>query len=91
MADCQNQNNYVVVLNVAQHPVVSNPISPEAGPVAFQRFSKVPGILASLNSVIEPVQKPFLNLSVQFSQLPFSHVADFNCPSQVLFSSVSMA
>jgi len=67
MADCQNQDNHVFVLNVAKHPVVSDPVSPESGPVALQRLSEVPGVFASLSSVIEPVENPPLNRPVQFS------------------------
>jgi hypothetical protein len=77
------------VLNIAQHPVVSNPISPESGLVALQRFAEVSRVFAPLNSIIEPVEDPLLNLSVQFSQLSFRHITDLNCPSQVLFSFVS--
>jgi hypothetical protein len=88
MADCQNQYNHLFVLNVAQHPVVSDPVSPESGPVALQRFSEVPGVFAPLNSIIEPVENPLLNRPGQFSQLPFSNVADFNGPYQVRFSIV---
>ena len=81
----------MLVLNIAQHPVVSNSISPESGLVALQGFSEVPRVFAPLNSIIEPVENPFLNLPVQFSQLSFRHITDLNCPSQVLFSFASRA
>ena len=67
MTNCQNQDNHVFVLDVAQYPIVSNPVSPEAGVVALQRFSKMPGGFASLNPVVEPVENTFLNRPVQFS------------------------
>ena len=35
MADCQNQNNHVFILNVAQHPIITDSVSPESDPVAF--------------------------------------------------------
>ncbi len=89
MTNCQNQDNHVFVLDVAQYPIVSNPVSPEAGVVTLQRFSKMPGVFASLNPIVEPVENTFLNRPVQFSQLPFGNVADFNGPSQDLFSFVS--
>ena len=91
MTDGQNQDNDLFILNVTQHPVVSDSIPPESGPVAFQRFSEVPGVFAPLNSIIEPIENSLLNRPVQFSQLPFRHITDINCPSQVLFSAVLMA
>jgi hypothetical protein len=54
MANGENQDYYFLVLYVAQHPVVANSISPEAGPLTSQRFSKMPGVFASLDPVIEP-------------------------------------
>lgn len=91
MTNCQNQDNHVFVLDVTQHPIVSNPVSPEAGVITLQRFSKMPGIFASLYPVVEPVEKTCLNRPIQFSQLPFGNIADFNCPSQALLSIVSAA
>ena len=44
------------------------------------------GIFATFNSITEPVEYSFLNLPVEFSQLFFDYVADFNRPSQVLLS-----
>ena len=67
MTNCQNQDNHVFVLDVAQYPIVSNPVSPEAGVVTLQRFSKMPGVFASLNPVVEPVENALLNRPVQFS------------------------
>jgi len=91
MANCQNQDNHVFVLYVAQYPVVSNPISPEADVITLQRFSKMSGIFASFYPVVEPVENTLLNRPIQFSQLPFGNIADFNCPGQVLLSIVSAA
>ena len=53
-ANGENQDYYFLVLYVAQHPVVANSISPEADPITSQRFSKMPGVFASLDPVIEP-------------------------------------
>ena len=91
MADCEDQNNQPFFLNVAQHPIVSDSIPPESSHVALQRFSKVPGVFAPLNSIIEPVENTPLHLLIQLSQLTLSHVTDFNCPGQVLFSVVPTA
>jgi len=91
MADCQYQNNQLFVLNFAQHSIDTDSISPESGLVSLQWFSKMPGVLAPLDSIIKPVENPLFNRPVQFSQLPFSHIADLNRPGQVLFSVALMA
>ena len=52
MANGENQNNHFLVLYVAQDSVVSNSISPETGPISPQRFSKMPGVFASLDPVV---------------------------------------
>ena len=90
MTNCQNKDNYLLILNITQNPVISNTISPKPGMVALQWFSKMPGIFTSLNPVIEPVENAFLNLTVEFPKLPFGNVADFNGPGQFLFSFVSV-
>ena len=40
--------------------------------------------------IVEPVKNTCLNRPIQFSQLPFSNVADLNCPIQALLSIVSV-
>ena len=35
MTNCQNQDNHIFVLDITQHPIVSNPVSPEAGVITF--------------------------------------------------------
>ncbi|MDD3248820.1 MAG: hypothetical protein PHF23_00400 [Smithellaceae bacterium] len=52
MANGENQDNHFFVLYLAQHSVVSNSISPESGAITSQRFSKMPGVFASLNPVV---------------------------------------
>jgi len=52
MANGENQDNHFLVLYVAQDSVVSNSISPESGPITSQRFSKMPGVFASLDPVV---------------------------------------
>jgi len=52
VANGENQDNHFLVLYVAEHSVVSNPISPESGPISPQRFSKMPGIFASLDPIV---------------------------------------
>ena len=52
MANGENQDNHFLVLYVAQYSVVSNSISPESGSISPQRFSKMPGVFASLDPVV---------------------------------------
>jgi hypothetical protein len=53
--------------DIAQYPVVSNSVSPEADAITLQRFPKMPGVFASLYPVVEPVKYSLLNGPIQFS------------------------
>jgi len=52
MANGENQDNHFLVLYVAEHPVVSNSISPESGPIASRWFSEMPGVFTSFDPVV---------------------------------------
>jgi len=67
MTDVQNQDHHLFILDVAQQPVVSNPIPPKAGAIPFQRFSKMPRVFAPLDPFVEPGENTFLYRPIQFS------------------------
>jgi hypothetical protein len=54
VANGENQDNDFLVLYIAKYSVVSNSISPEPGPISSRRFSKMPGVFASLDPIVQP-------------------------------------
>lgn len=86
VAYCKDKDNNFLIYDVADYPVVSDPVSPESGMIAFEGFSEVTGVFTSFQAVIKPANDALLDGAVQFLDLPLGNVADFNRPGQDLLS-----
>ena len=60
MADGKNQNENLVVLNVDDYAIISDPISPQASKIARQAFSESPRIVCACNTITHESDNAFL-------------------------------
>ena len=57
VADRQGEDDEAAILNVADDPVVADPIAPQPELAAFQGLAEVSRVLATLDAIIQPVEK----------------------------------
>ena len=86
MTDGQGKNYQALLLNLADNTKISYPVTPETGQVATQGLTEMSGVLAPLDTVLQPVKEALLDRAVEFAQLFFRKIADFNRPGQALAS-----
>lgn len=84
MAYSKSQHDKHFIANVADDAIVPNSIAPQTGTSAFQRFTEMPGVLASLDTVVEPVENAAPDLRIQFAELTCCRFGDLNGPGQAL-------
>lgn len=58
VAHFNNQDDEVTISNHAKDPIVIDPIPPKFAEVTLERLSKLPGIIYSLNAVLEKAHDP---------------------------------
>ena len=84
MAYGKSQHEKHFSADVTDDAIVPNSIAPQTGTSAFQRFTEMPGVLASLDTVVEPVENAAPDLRIEFAELTFCRFGDLNGPSQAL-------
>jgi hypothetical protein len=84
MAHRKRNHHETIVFELANNPIVSDAIAPQTGHFTFQWFAKVPGVLASFDTVVKIIQQAIAYRPVELAELTFSEIADLNRPSQAL-------
>ena len=84
MAYGKSQHDKHFIADVTDDAVVPNSIAPQTGMSAFQRFTEMAGVLASLDTVVQPVENAAPDLRIEFAELTFCRFGDLNGPGQAL-------
>jgi hypothetical protein len=86
----QYQHYNLFIHDITNDSVIPDAVPPESGIGSLQGFSEIAGVFTSFYSVVQPVENAPLNTPIEFSQLPFGKVTDFNRPGQDLLSVASV-
>ena len=81
MTDLQPQDDEAVILEAADEPIVSDPVTPQAGEVPAQRLSKLSGVFRPGNSLPQIAEDLLLCLGCQLAQFSAGTVIEFNRPN----------
>ena len=69
MADGQSQHDKLLVVNLAEDPIVSHPITPQTVEVTTQWFAEMTWVFAALDMLEKPVEQAILDRAIQLAQL----------------------
>ena len=74
-----------VVLDFTDDAKITNPVTPQSGQFATQRFAKIAGIAGAFKARLQPVKNAGRRGTIQFGELLLRKRRDFNRPGQVFF------
>ena len=73
-----------MILYFADDAVIADSITPEPLPLALQGFPLQAGIDASCDPLVQKIDYPPLDLTIQFLKLPECGLPEFNAPGQAV-------
>ncbi len=81
MSYAEYEHRDSLVLNVANQPVVTDPVAPQATSIPMQGLPELARTLRRLQSLAQKLDNRFLGYAVKLLDLFFGCAGDFNLPA----------
>lgn len=84
MSHAQNQNCLAIIVNPADHAIVTDPISAETRSIAGKDFSELAGVTLAGNARLKEGDDALLRIAVEFLEVAQGARFEVNGPGQVV-------